>query len=56
MPQPGQKGLTFKAGFIEGIEEFVDKHPELGWAGVPEAIRYAWNKFTVEYKKKIMKK
>jgi len=53
MPLPEQRGLTFKAKFIKEIEEFIDKHPELGWAAVPEAIRYAWNKFVAEYKDKI---
>ena len=53
MPQPGQKGLTFRASFVKGIEEFTDKHPELGRAAVPEAIRYAWNKFAAEYEKRV---
>lgn len=53
MPQPGQRGTTFKASFIKGIEEFIDRHPELGWTSVPEAIRYAWNKFAAEYEKRV---
>ncbi len=52
MPQPGQRGLTFKAKFIKEIEEFIYKHPELGWAGGPDAIRYAWNKFAAEYEER----
>lgn len=49
MPQPNQKGLTFKADFVDGIKEFIDKHPELGWTSVPEAVRHAWNNFTAGY-------
>jgi len=56
MPQPGQRGLTFRASFVKGIEEFIDRHPELGWAAVPEAIRYAWNKFVAGYEEKIKEK
>ncbi|GAI08654.1 unnamed protein product [marine sediment metagenome] len=52
MPQKGQRGLTFRAKFIEGIEEFIDKHPELGWTSVPEAVRHAWINFAAEYEEK----
>lgn len=49
MPKKGQKGLTFKVGFVDGIEGFIKRHPELGWASTPEAVRHAWNKFVAEY-------
>ena len=51
MPQYGQKGVTFKAKFVEGIEEFIVKYPELGWTSVPEALRSAWNSFAFEYER-----
>ena len=51
MPQSNQRGITLKSGFIEGIEKFIRDHPELGWTGVPEALRYTWNKFIIDYGK-----
>jgi len=49
IPQVGQKGLTFRADFVDGVEKFRNDHSELGLTSTPEAIRYAWNNFVAEY-------
>lgn len=56
IPQVGQKGMTFQAGFVDGIENFRNDHSELGLTSNPEAMRYAWNFFVFEhnrYKQKV---
>ena len=40
MVHDNEKAITVKREFYEGIEKFIKDHPELGWTGVPEAIRY----------------
>ena len=57
IPQVGQKGVTFRADFIDGIEKFRNEHSDLGLTSNPEAMRYAWNFFVFEHSrdnKKVM--
>ncbi|GAH23514.1 unnamed protein product [marine sediment metagenome] len=51
MPQPGQKGMTFHADFVDGIEKFRNEHSEFGFVSNPEAMRYAWNFFVFEHER-----
>lgn len=49
MPQKGESGLTIKTAFKEEVEKFIENNPQLGFSSVPEALRFAWNKFSFEY-------
>jgi len=39
------------AEFIKKVEEFIDRHPELGWESVEAAVCHAWNNFVAEHER-----
>lgn len=48
MVRNNESGITIKSTFKERIKHFMEENPGM-FASVPEALRFAWYKFEMEY-------